>query len=87
MKWALILAAGLGSYPLAVLRADDPMPVTTDTPDYCLSLARRMEATGSMPPQIRVLWEEGRDMCLRGHIRGGLARLRRAMMISRGDAE
>ena len=63
------------------------MPVTSDTPSYCLSLAQRMEQAGSMPPQIRVLWEEGRDMCQRGHVRGGLARLRRAMMISRGDAE
>ncbi len=63
------------------------MPVTTDTSSYCLSLARRMEEAGTMPPEIRVLWEEGRDMCQRGHIRGGLARLRRAMMISRGDAE
>ena len=87
MKWAIILAAGLGSYPLAVQRVDEPVPVTTDTSGYCLSLARRMEAEGTLPPQIRVLWEEGRDMCLRGHIRGGLARLRRAMMIHRGDAE
>ena len=67
--------------------ADSPMPVTTDTPGYCLSLARRMEDSGNLSPQIRVLWEEGRAMCQHGHIRGGLARLRRAMMIYRGDAE
>ncbi len=63
------------------------MPVTSDTPGYCLELARRMEADGIMPPQMRVLWEQGREMCLHGHVRGGLVRLRRAMMISRGAAE
>ncbi len=64
------------------------MPVTSDTAVYCLNLARRMEEeAGTMPPQIRVLWEQGRDMCQHGHIRGGLARLRRAMMITHGDAE
>ncbi len=67
--------------------AESPMPVTTDTPDYCLSLARRMEQAGDTRAEVRVLWQEGRDMCQRGHIRGGLARLRRAMMIARGDAE
>ncbi len=84
MKWLLILAAV--GWPFAT-RAQSPMTVTTDTSGYCLSLARRMEDAGAMPPQVRVLWQEGRDMCQRGHIRGGLARLRRAMMIVRGDAE
>jgi hypothetical protein len=63
------------------------MPITSDTSAYCLSLAARMQQAGNMPPQVKVLWEEGRSMCERGHIRGGLLRLRRAMMITRGDAE
>ena len=84
MKIMLLLAIVAG--PIAT-RADAPVTVTTDTPGYCLALARRMEDTGVIRQQIRALWEEGRDMCQRGHIRGGLTRLRRAMMISRGEAE
>ena len=84
MKLAVLLALML--MPVAA-GADGPMPITTDTPDYCLSLARRVESAPDMPQQARMLWQEGRDMCQRGHIRGGLARLRRAMLISRGEAE
>ncbi|WP_158745927.1 hypothetical protein [Acidisphaera sp. L21] len=63
------------------------MTVTTDTPEYCLGLAGRMDAQGSMTPNARVLWERGRTMCEHGHVRGGLARLRRAMLVMRGAAE
>ncbi len=87
MKKALIMALGLGVGLPSVAWADEPMPVTSDTPAYCLGLAQRMEDAGSMPPQMRVLWEQGRELCEHGHIRGGLMRLRRAMMISRGVAE
>ena len=88
MKKAVIIAVGLGIGPSALAwGGEDAMQVTSDTPAYCLSLAQRMEDEGSMPPQIHVLWEQGRELCQRGHIRGGLMRLRRAMMISRGIAE
>ena len=87
MKRVLLLVAGLCACLPTGASADDPMPVTSDTPGYCLTLALRMEQAGAMPPTVRALWEQGRDMCQRGHVRGGLARLRRAMMISRGDAE
>ena len=87
MKWALILATGLGAYWPAAAWAEDPMPVTSDTPVYCLTLAQHMEARGGMTPQIRVLWEQGRDMCQHGHVRAGLWRLRRAIMMERGEAE
>ena len=68
--------------------AEDPLTITSDTPDYCLSLAQRMASeTLSMPPEVLGLWEQGRDLCQHGHVRGGLQRLRRALMISRGAAE
>ena len=88
MKRAAFLVAVLAVGVSGASRAEDPMPITSDTPGYCLGLAQRMaEDAVTMPPQVRVLWEQGRDLCQRGHIRGGLIRLRRAMMISRGVAE
>jgi hypothetical protein len=67
--------------------ADDPMTVTTDTPEYCLSLAEHMRAKGDMPQHALMLWQRGRAMCLQGHIRSGLARLRRANLVMHGAAE
>ncbi len=87
MTRALLLIAGLSLCAPGPAWAEDPMPVTSDTAVYCLDLAQRMDEAGAMPPQMRVLWEKGRDLCTHGHIRGGLMRLRRAMMISRGVAE
>jgi hypothetical protein len=77
------LVACLGGGP----PSDDPMTVTTDTPEYCLGLAGRMDSQGPMTPNARVLWERGRTLCEHGHIRSGLARLRRAMLVMRGAAE
>ncbi len=67
--------------------AQDPMPVTTDTAEYCITLADRMDAQGEMPPHARLLWASGRELCQHGHVRGGLIHLRRAMLMLRGAAE
>jgi hypothetical protein len=54
--------------------------ITSDTLDYCTALASRMELR-DMPPNARVLLVQGRAMCERGHVMGGLRRIRLAMMI------
>jgi hypothetical protein len=54
--------------------------ITSDTVDYCESLANRLERQ-DMPPNVRLLLIEGRAMCERGHVIGGLRRIRLAMMI------
>jgi hypothetical protein len=66
---------------------EDPIAVTTDTKDYCISLATRLDATGAMSPHAHDLWVRGRSMCEQGHVRRGLFRLRRAMQMVRGTAE
>ena len=66
--------------------AQDPMTITTDTPEYCIGLADRL-ASGEMPPHARVLWRSGRLMCEQGDVRHGLARIRRALMMVQGVAE
>ena len=54
--------------------------ITSDTLGYCTALASRMEQR-EMPPNARMLLTEGRSMCERGHVIGGLRRIRLAMMI------
>ena len=66
---------------LAVSAAAEPGPrVTTDTVEYCGSLAARlaaMPAAGNEPS--RSLAAEGVRLCGIGHVRTGVAKLRRAL--------
>ena len=87
MMKAIALSAALASQLGGAFLVDDPMTVTTDTPEYCLSLADQMQAQGEMSANAHILWQNGRSLCEHGHVRRGLARLRRAMMVIRGAAE
>jgi len=63
--------------------ADDPQsfPLTTDTPQYCAQLAKQVSDRHSTLPDVQRLLAEGTDMCGRGQIRGGIRRLRRALVM------
>jgi hypothetical protein len=67
------------------LQQREPMRVTTDTPEYCQELSGEVQhaedARMDTPPEAQFLAEEGRRMCERGLLRGGIARLRRALII------
>lgn len=92
-RWAGSAFVGLSvltvAMPLAMTAmAESPAPprVTSYSQDYCNSLTRRLDAmmfTAHVPPssKVIVLSEEGRRMCDAGHTRGGIARLRRALML------
>ncbi|WP_207538421.1 hypothetical protein [Sabulicella rubraurantiaca] len=59
--------------------------LTTDTLEYCHALARRLESMpGHMEPTPRLLGQQGRRLCARGHVKTGIARLRRAIRITAG---
>lgn len=62
-----------------------PMVVTSDTRAYCLSLSDRIHHYGAMPQEVRELETEGRDLCEQGRVRGGINRLRRALMVLRAE--
>ena len=77
------IAAWLGAMP--VTGQSPPQEVTTDTPAYCLRLLDRVgemvRSTGSPPPQeVAFLSSEGQRMCDQGQTRGGILRLRRALL-------
>lgn len=65
-------------------RAEAPdLRLTTDTLEYCQSLARRLDSMpGHTEPTPRLLGQQGRRLCARGHVRTGIARLRRAIRIA-----
>ena len=69
-----------------VLVQSTPMEVTTDTPEYCQKLLGRINeliqvATRPIPREASDLTAAGRDMCEHGQTRGGIMRLRSAIMI------
>ena len=82
--WSLTVAS-----PAAAQEAESegkPMEVTTDTPEYCLHLLDRVSdmvhlATSPVPREVTDLTTEGQRMCAHGQTRGGIMRLRSALMM------
>jgi hypothetical protein len=78
-----VATAWLGAVPVV---GQPPQLVTSDTPEYCLHLMDRVSemvrAAGSPPPrEVTFLSGEGQRMCDQGHTRGGIMRLRRALVL------
>ncbi len=80
---AIALAVAPARLQAADPPADRPMAVTTDTAEYCATLARLAGGAPNPPADARRLLVEGKEMCDRGEIRGGIARLRRALVVER----
>jgi hypothetical protein len=64
----------------------NPMEVTSDTPEYCLELLDRVSelvrlTVVPVPREVTDLTTEGHRMCAHGQTRGGIMRLRSALMI------
>jgi hypothetical protein len=63
-----------------------PMEITTDTPEYCQKLLNRIGelvrlATAPVPRDATDLTAQGQRMCDHGQTRGGIMRLRTALML------
>ena len=63
-----------------------PMQVTSDTPEYCQQLLVRVSdlqrlASAPLPREVVDLTSEGQRMCDHGQTRGGIMRLRSALML------
>ncbi|MBJ7250955.1 MAG: hypothetical protein JHC89_06120 [Acetobacteraceae bacterium] len=69
-------------------RAQPAAPrLLSDSPEYCAELAGRFAALGAEAPvHLRVLADEGRQLCAEGQTRSGIAKLRRVLKeAQRGD--
>jgi hypothetical protein len=54
--------------------------ITTESPEYCAELSRRLTTLPKAGEAVpTALGEEGRRLCASGHVRTGIARLRRAI--------
>lgn len=66
-----------------------PVVITTDTPEYCLHLldqvSELMRIAPAPPPEVTSLSTEGQRMCGQGKTRGGIMRLRRALVLLRRE--
>jgi hypothetical protein len=72
--------------PTVATVRDEPMAVTTDTPEYCLQLLDRVSERVRttmipIPRQVTDLTSEGQRMCANGQTRSGIMRLRSALMM------
>ena len=92
MNWRVVvtlLFALLGAVPaLAEPVPRGAMPrMTTPTADYCAHLIREVDRARSSNPRADdralLLADEGARMCDRGSYRGGVVRLRRALIMMR----
>ena len=81
----LSLAAGFAVTSHSVAGQTAPMLVTSDTPQYCLHLldqvSELMRLAPAAPAEVTSLSTEGQRMCGQGHTRGGIMRLRRALVL------
>lgn len=84
--WVLVVWMGIGPPASVVPAEDDPTRVLTDTPAYCLQLRLMVEevlrqSTTPPPWGVAMLATDGERMCEQGLIRGGVNRLRRALVL------
>jgi hypothetical protein len=84
---------GPGGEIIVSAHAESPDPiVTSDSPEYCGELMSRFtgmtKAIATPPPtEAAQRSEEGERMCGQGQTRGGIQRLRRALLIMRRGEE
>jgi hypothetical protein len=83
----LSVGLGLAVMPSQVVGQAPPAQVTTDTPQYCLQLldqvSELVRISAHPPQEVSNLSTEGQRMCDQGQTRGGIMRLRRALVLLR----
>jgi hypothetical protein len=86
MLRAITLMVPLTVAPLAAsMPAEQPVRVTTDSYAYCSELQTRLAGQpGAGAEPARSLAEEGQKLCATGHVRTGIAKLRRALRAAQG---
>ncbi len=79
----LLLMLGLSG----TAQAEPSARVTSDTPEYCGSLAARVASNPATRREpSRSLAAQGVELCGQGHVRTGIAKLRRALRAAQASA-
>ena len=61
-----------------------PMPVMSDTAEYCAQLEHRIAALPVRSAEVRRLVSKGHQFCDHGQVRRGVSYMRRALIMQRG---
>src|SRR5690349_12389991 len=83
---AVVLVFAAGHFTRPGAQEPPPVSVTTDTAEYCAYLSslvgeRVRGAPASLAHEAADLSSEGQWMCNHGQVRGGILRLRRALVL------
>lgn len=81
--------SGMPFMSSGVIHGDGTIAVTTDSPEFCTRLTRTVDAVIAEPHGIPVVVMEdarhlrrrGAALCRHGHVRAGIERLRRALVL------
>ncbi|MCA3359661.1 MAG: hypothetical protein ING02_16845 [Roseomonas sp.] len=77
MPWVLALLVFL---PTTAFAQQATPRLISDSPQYCAELSGRFAVLeNEAPVHLRVLADEGRQLCAEGQTRSGIAKLRRAL--------
>lgn len=77
MPWVIALLVFL---PAAAWAQQDAPRLLSDSPGYCAELSGRFAVLEpEAPAHLRLLADEGRQLCVEGQTRSGIAKLRRAL--------
>ena len=85
MRAWMVAATLLAAAPLAppARAGEATLRVTTESAEYCAELSSRLNAMPASTNQLpHTLAQEGRRLCATGHVRTGIAKLRRAIRLS-----
>ena len=63
-----------------------PMPVMSDTAEYCVQLEHRIAIQPVRSAEVRKLVSTGHQLCDHGQVRRGVSYMRRALIMQRRDA-
>jgi hypothetical protein len=89
---SLWVCIGIATLSRPAAAENSPFEVTSDTPEYCVRLLDRIArlvtaSSAPLPREVFDLSSEGQRMCDHGQTRGGILRLRRALVIMKQVGE
>lgn len=84
--WKPVLLVAIGVLA-TIATTDDAARITSDSTEFCGQLAAVLARAPDRPREAVELHSEGVTLCAHGHLRAGIARLRREALLLRARGE